>query len=243
MIYLYTDFGSSDIYLGQLKAVLQRQAPGVPLVDLCHDLPSYDVLHAAHLLAAMAGRLDEPKAVLLAVVDPGVGSERRPLVVQADGLWLVGPDNGLLAVTVARARQVRCWEIVWRPATLSRSFHGRDLFAPMAAMLATDSLPPGALRVMDALQPCAVMGELAEIVYVDHYGNALSGLRAASVPTQCVLEVAGQRLPNAGTFADVRPGSAFWYENSLGLVEIAVNQGNAARQLGLEPGTPLRVAR
>ena len=243
MIYLYTDFGSSDLYLGQLKAVLHRQAPGVPLVDLCHELASYDVLHAAHLLAALAGRLDENEAVLLAVVDPGVGSSRRPVVVQADGLWLVGPDNGLLAVVMARARQSRCWEIVWRPETLSRSFHGRDLFAPIVAMLATGTVPAGALKELTALQPCAVMGELAEIVYVDHYGNALSGLRAASLPAQCVLEVGGHRLMQAGTFADVSPGSAFWYENSLGLVEVAVNQGHAAQQLGLQPGTPLRVMR
>lgn len=243
MIYLYTDFGSRDIYLGQLKAALQLRAPGVAVIDLCNDLPDYALLHSAHLLAALAGKLEDRDAVLLCVVDPGVGGPRRPLVLQADGRWLVGPDNGLMAVVASRAKACRCWEILWRPAELSRSFHGRDLFAPVAAMLASGTLPPDALREIGDARPCAEMGDLAEIIYVDHYGNALTGLRAASVAEDARLGVAGAVLARAGTFAEVPPGSAFWYENSLGLVEIAVNQGSAAAQLQLRPGAPVSVLR
>lgn len=243
MIYLYTDFGSRDIYLGQLKAALQQRAPGVAVIDLCNDLPDYELLHSAHLLAALAGRLEDPDAVLLCVVDPGVGGSRRPLVMQADGRWLVGPDNGLLSVVASRTKACRSWEILWRPKELSRSFHGRDLFAPVAAMLASGTLPPDALREIGDAWQCEEVGDLAEIIHVDHYGNALTGLRSTSVPADCRIEVAGRTLSRVGTFSEAEPGSAFWYENSLGLVEVAVNQGSAALQLQLRPGTSISVLR
>jgi S-adenosylmethionine hydrolase len=116
--------------------VLAAQAPRVPVLDLLNDVPDYDVECAAHLLAALAPQF--PAAtVFLAVVDPGVGTRRGAIVVEADGRSFVGPDNGLLSVVYQRAPKRRCRSIAWRPSRLSSSFHGRDLFAPVAARLAT----------------------------------------------------------------------------------------------------------
>ena len=109
-IFLYTDFGSADVYIGQVKAVLHAEAPGSPVIDLLNDAPDFDVAANAHLLAALAQRLP-PAAVTLAVVDPGVGSPRGAVAVEAAGRWFVGPDNGLLSVVAARARGSRCFSL------------------------------------------------------------------------------------------------------------------------------------
>ncbi|HBC09138.1 MAG TPA: hypothetical protein DC046_16375 [Rhodospirillaceae bacterium] len=141
MLVLFSDFGFQGPYVGQMKAVLHAGAPGVPVVDLMHDAPPFDPQSSAYLLAALAGGL-APGAVVLAIVDPGVGTDRRALVVEADGRWFIGPDNGLFALTVRRASKARAWEITWRPEKLSVSFHGRDLFAPVAAEIAAAGHAP-----------------------------------------------------------------------------------------------------
>jgi len=135
MIVLCTDFGPTGPYLGQVKAVLARAAPAVPVIDLFADLPAFAPRLSAYLLAAYADWF-EAGDVILAVVDPGVGGPRGALVVEADGRWFVGPDNGLLELVLRRAERARCFAITWRPPALSATFHGRDLFAPVAARLA-----------------------------------------------------------------------------------------------------------
>src|SRR5205085_2477038 len=134
MIVLFTDYGVGDPYVGQLHAVLAREAPGIPVVDLFHGVPSFDVRAGAYLLPAYVREFPED-SVFLCVVDPGVGGERKPAMVRADGRWYVGPDNGLLSILAARAGSVESYAIAWRPPGLSASFHGRDLFAPVAARL------------------------------------------------------------------------------------------------------------
>src|SRR5262245_6392392 len=151
MIFLYTDFGSADVYVGQVRAVLARMAPAIPVIDLLNDAPRFQIEPAAHLLAALARYLP-PESVTLAVVDPGVGTDRRPIAIRCDERWFVGPDNGLLSVLLARSSAPEVWQIAWRPDTLSRSFHGRDLFAPIAARIATDRLSSGDLLLDGAPQ-------------------------------------------------------------------------------------------
>jgi S-adenosylmethionine hydrolase len=240
MIVLFTDFGLTGPYVGQVKAVLARTAPGVPVIDLFADAPAHDPRLAAYLLAAFAGEFPSG-SVFLAVVDPGVGGPRRPLAVQADGRWYVGPDNGLFELVVRRARSARCVEIAWRPERLSASFHGRDLFAPVAAELAKGHPPPGPECPLAAIRHPELPDDLAQVVYVDGFGNAMTGLRATAVPAAARLVAGGCRLARAGTFSDVSPGDAFWYENANGLVEIAVNQGRADRALGLGVGAVVAV--
>ncbi len=240
MIVLFTDFGPGGPYTGQMKAVLAREAPGVPVIDLADDLPACDPEPAAYLLAAFAPAF-APGAVFVCVVDPGVGSARAPVAVSAGGRWYVGPDNGLLAIAARRAGDARWFAIDWRPPTLSASFHGRDLFAPVAAQLARGDALPGSL-----LDDAAIVGadwpdDRAAIVYIDPYGNAMTGIRAGQLAEDAVVVVGGRRLGRLRTFSDAARGAAFWYENANGLAEIAVNRGRADRALGLGVGTPVAI--
>ena len=241
MIVLFTDFGLSGPYLGQVKAVLARAAPEVPVVDLFADAPAHDVEAAAYLLATYAPAFDEGD-VFLCVVDPGVGTDaREPAVVRADGRFFVGPDNGLFNVVARRARTLAWWEIAWRPERMSASFHGRDLFAPVAARLARGEAVPGAAVEAAARILPGWPEDLARIVYVDRFGNVMTGLRAAMLGPGTVIEAGGQALSFARTFGAVAEGAAFWYANANGLAEIAVNRGRAADVLGLALGDPVTV--
>lgn len=167
-------------------------------------------------------------------MDPGVGGKRDAIVVRADGRYFVGPDNGLLSIVWHRARQRRCWSIRWRPERLTSSFHGRDLFAPVAAALAR-RLPRGWLAPKRAPDVRLDSGELGRVIYIDHYGNAVTGFRKSSQRWR--LRAGGRTLRYARTFEDAK--APFWYENSTGLVEIAAPRGSAARLLRLRIGGPV----
>ena len=244
MLVLYTDFGFQGPYVGQMKAVLHAGAPGVPVVDLMHDAPPFDPQSSAYLLAALAGEL-APGAVVLAIVDPGVGTDRRALVVEADGRWFIGPDNGLFALTVRRASTARVWEITWRPDKLSVSFHGRDLFAPVAAAIAAGGTFVDAFQgretTVQEVDRSTWPDELERIVYIDGFGNAISGMRAENLSPNHWILVHNVEIKGEKTFASVPPDSLFWYANSNGLVEIACNRGRADRRMGLSVGTEVRV--
>jgi len=237
MIVLFTDYGTADPYVGQLHGVLAHQAPGVPVVDLLHTVPNFDIRAGAYLLAALAPQFPAT-TVFVCVVDPGVGGARAPVMVQADERWYVGPDNGLLAVLARRAKRLESYTIHWRPAQLAPSFHGRDLFAPVAARLARGEQPaaaPAPLTVPDWPQ------DLAQVLYIDHYGNAVTGLRAEALTPQRRLRVGRTVLSHARVFDDAPRGRPFWYANSNGLVELALRQGSAARRLRLRVGTLVHV--
>lgn len=240
MIVLFTDFGDAGPYTGQMKAVLGREVPGIQIIDLLHDAPAFDAKRSAYLLASLFP-VFPTGAVFLCVVDPGVGSERRPIVVTADGRFYVGPDNGLFELVLRRANETRLWHITWRPKELSASFHGRDLFAPVAAMLARGEAVPGEVRPVEEARRPDWPDDLAEVIYMDHFGNAMTGIRADALPSGTVLEVKGSRVTKGRTFSDKPTGQPFWYENANGLAEIAVNQGRARELLGLETGTPILI--
>jgi S-adenosyl-L-methionine hydrolase (adenosine-forming) len=240
-IALFTDFGSQDPYVGQVKAVLARDAPRVHVIDLLNDAPPYNVKAGAHLLASLVPACPRG-TVFLAVVDPGVGGARASVVVRADRCSFVGPDNGLLSVFAARAERARVSRIAWTPDKLSSSFHGRDLFAPVAARLATGKLPRGWLAPLDGLGVAFGERDLGEIIYVDRYGNAMTGIRAGGVSRDAKLMVNGRTLRHAPVFSSVREGELFWYENSQGLVEVAANQANAAEMLRVAIGAPVQWA-
>jgi S-adenosylmethionine hydrolase len=241
MIVLCTDFGLEGPYTGQVKTVLYRDAPGIPVIDLFADLPAGKPKPAAYLLAAYALRFP-PGTVLLAVIDPGVGGARPAVALEADRRWYVGPDNGLFELVVRRADHVRGWEIFGQPETMSASFHGRDLFAPAAAQLARGDMPgPPSPRPHEISRHPDWPDDLPEIAYIDHYGNAMTGLRAALLPDGARLAAGGRVFARARTFSDVPAGEVFWYENSNGLAEIAVNAGRADATLGLAVGNSVGV--
>jgi S-adenosyl-L-methionine hydrolase (adenosine-forming) len=239
MLVLYTDYGLASPYVGQLKAVLAREAPGVTAIDLLHEAPAFSPRAAAYLLATLAPEFPEG-AVFVCVVDPGVGTDRRPLTLHADGRWYVGPDNGLLNAVARRAKHCTWYEITWRPERLSATFHGRDLFAPVAAQLARGAVPQGCVCAPpESLDDWPA--DLPEVVYLDPYGNAMTGLRAQIVGGDVVLRANERCFQPARTFADAPPGAAIWYPNSSGAAELAINQGNAAASCGLKVGTKVSV--
>lgn len=235
-IALVTDFGGAGPYVGQMKLRLSELAPDTPVVDLVSDLTPFRPDLAAYVLPALVR--DMARGTLyVCVVDPGVGGDRQALTIEADdGNVFVGPDNGLFAILARRVADCRVRCVEWRPEELSASFHGRDLFAPVAAMLATGK--PLDAREIDsaAMQGMDWPDELYRVTYTDPYGNLMSGIRASCLDRGRVLRVGGHRLAFARTFCEVPPGRPFWYENAFGLVELAVNQGRADRVLGLVPG-------
>lgn len=239
MIVLFTDFGPAGPYTGQVKTVLARQAPGVPVIDLFTDAPAFDPQSSAYLLEPYTRDLPAG-TVVLAVVDPGVGTARRPLIVDADGRVFIGPDNGLFEMLRRRTRSFEASVIDWRPAKeLSATFHGRDLFAPVAAKVVRGERPASIPVASGLLGRPDWPDDLPRIVYIDAYGNAMTGMRAETLGKGVRVVVGETSVPYADTFEEVPPGTPLWYGNSNGLVEIAVNCGRADRSLGLCVGTPL----
>jgi S-adenosyl-L-methionine hydrolase (adenosine-forming) len=241
VITLLTDFGTADGYVGEMKGVLLACAPGAQLVDLTHDVPPQDV-ESGRLVVARCWRRFPPGTVHVAVVDPGVGSERRALAVESDGRLLVGPDNGLLspALLLAGARAIA----LSIPSGASATFHGRDVFAPAAAALATGTPlealgspveDPVVRRTPEAHRrdDGAIVGE---IITIDRFGNAVTNLVGR---LGGALEVGGRTLPVCRTYADVDVGLPAALVGSTGLIEVAVREGNAAQQFGLRRGSPV----
>ncbi len=244
MIFLFTDFGATGPYIGQMEAVLRRAAPEVPVINLFANVPAFDVQGAAYLLAAYTADV-VPGDVVLSIVDPGVGTSREAIVMRADDRWFVGPENGLMAIVARCAQRCDLWRIRWRPQQLSASFHGRDLFAPVAAELGRGVLSAAAERLAAAdvnsvLRP-AWPDDHAAIISFDHYGNAVTGLRASAVKSGASLKCAGHTITPAEIFGSVPRGTPFWYVNSSGLVEIAANQASVQQVLGLEQGALVQV--
>jgi len=234
MIVLFTDFGMGGPYVGQVHAVLAHKAPAVPVIDLFHEVPRHDIRAASYLLPAYA-RDFPPGTIFICVVDPGVGGARRAVIVKADHRWYVGPDNGLFHILARRARDLECHEIRWRPVQLSASFHGRDLFAPVAAQLVHGLMPDSMPATLTPPVP-DWPEDLPEVLYIDHFGNAITGLRAECLGRDVRLRIGGTGLASAHTFSEVPTGQSFWYENANGLVEIAANQARASDLLGIAVG-------
>ena len=234
MLFFYTDFGSQGPYLGQMEAVIRQIHPTVPVIHLLSNAPTAHPEHSSYLLAALSRQLPAG-SVLLCVVDPGVGGDRYPVVMQADGRWFVGPDNGLFDVVALTSQSSQWWIIEWRPERLSASFHGRDLFAPIAARIASHdwNWPKRAYPGPDLHQTPA---DIYEIIYTDHYGNLVSGLRYRADHAGHILHLKHHRIPQARTFGDVPKASLFWYQNSMNLVEIAANRARADTLLEAQAG-------
>ncbi|MCG5517129.1 MULTISPECIES: SAM hydrolase/SAM-dependent halogenase family protein [Ectothiorhodospira] len=235
MLVTYTDFGLTGPYTGQLEAVLRQLAPGVPVVHLQADAPAFNPRAAGCLLKSLVTPF-APGSVLVCVVDPGVGTARDPIWVHAHGRIFVGPDNGLLAAVTRDDPDAQVHRILWRPPQLSNSFHGRDLFAPVAAALAKGEAVASECVTPERLCGADWPAELSEVIYVDVYGNLVTGLPAQAVPSESVLNLGGWSIAHRRVFGEAVPGEPFWYANSMGLVEVAVPQGNAADLLKVGMG-------
>jgi len=243
MIFLYTDFGLEGPYVGQVKAVLHQAAPRVPVFDLFADAPDRRPKEAAYLLAAYVESCP-PDSHFLCVVDPGVGGDRPPVALKLGRSWFVGPGNGLFELVQRRAAgaESETYVIDWRPDRLSASFHGRDLFAPVIGRLAAGASPEEAgLRRADPPRFADWPDDLPAVIYRDRYGNLMTGLRATTIARNKLIRLDGHDIAWAETFSAAAPGQAFWYVNSAGLVEIAVNGGSAASALSAGPGSGIEI--
>jgi len=241
IITLLTDFGTADGYVGEVKGVILARVPDATIIDITHDIPPQDV-EAARLVVARVWRRFPPATVHVVVVDPGVGTERASLAVRSDDRFLVGPDNGVLspALLVADALTVR----LIAPPDASATFHGRDVFAPAAAALASGisiedlgaPMPHPCIRRTPEPKRMPDGALAGEVISVDRFGNAITnivGLRAGTV------DVAGLSLLLRRTYGEVELGKALAIVGSTGLIEIAVRDGSAARTLDLRRGTPV----
>ena len=256
-----SDFGLQDDFVGTCHGVIKRIAPETQIVDITHGIPAQQILQGALVLASTLPYV--PVGVHLAVVDPGVGSPRRALALRdEDGRFFVGADNGLLIPAAESAGIAGAHELAnpdYALETISRTFHGRDLFAPAAAHLsagvAIEELGPpidqDALVRLDLPQPELGPDRIgATVLYVDSFGNvALNVTRehVASVGivpgTQVELELGGERFyaVAARTFADARAGDIMLYEDSYRNMSVAISGGNAAEMLHARAGQSLRI--
>ena len=262
-ITLTTDFGLRDAYVGVMKGVIARIAPDANVIDLTHHVGPQNILHGALVLEAAAGQF--PKGTIhVAVVDPGVGSERKPLAAQiGDDIYIV-PDNGLLTFVLAKhplREAVVLDNARYHNDEVSSTFHGRDIFAPCAAHLAAgaalDDLGSavGELVTLDVPNPEQIStNELrANVLYIDHFGNAVTNLTrdrfgsfiGSREPCSASLayDQGGRlhRIALCSTFADVEPGEPVAYFGSTHRLEIAVRNGSAADVLGMQPGAAINV--
>ncbi len=240
MILLFTDFGSAGPYTGQMQAVINQLAPEAAVIPLVSDAPTANPVASSYLLAALRNSFPA-NSIFLSIVDPGVGGLRRAVVLYADGQYFVGPDNGLFNTIAVHSTGQPSWsEITWQPEICSNSFHGRDIFAPVAAAL----VEKRAESMLAVITPPSLKQwpvDLTQIIYFDYFGNALTGLRYTDTFSGQLLRVNNISIQQADTFSDVPKGDAFWYENANGLIAIAVNQGRAGELLGLKIGTDVEI--
>jgi len=256
-----SDFGLKDDFVGTCHGVIKRIAPGAQIIDITHGIPPTSILQGALVLANTIDFM--PIGVHLAIVDPGVGGPRRPLALRdTEGRLYVGPDNGLLLPAASKRGVDEAHELAnpeYALESISRTFHGRDLFAPAAAHLATGvalaelgpPVDPESLIRLDLPEPVFREGAIqATLLYVDSFGNIALNLDRDDVEalgissgTRVELELAGERYyaVMARTFADARPGDVILYEDSYKNMSLAISRGSAARMLHASPGQEILI--
>jgi S-adenosyl-L-methionine hydrolase (adenosine-forming) len=253
VVALLTDFGSRDGYVGSMKGVLVSDAPDAQIVDITHEVPPGDVLAAAWILAT-AWRSFPTRTVFLCVVDPGVGSARRGVAVAAQGMLLVGPDNGVFTLLTEEAGGVQAVELtrpeLWRQPP-SPVFHGRDIFAPVAAALARGTPLENVgqpVRELHALPVAKATRQpdgsvLGHVIHIDRFGNCITDIGAALLPERpFVVRVAGKTVGDIVQYYAQGPEDRVAaLVNSSGYLEIAVRGSSAADALQLRRGDGIEV--
>ncbi|WP_016951464.1 S-adenosyl-l-methionine hydroxide adenosyltransferase family protein [Anabaena sp. PCC 7108] len=241
---LLSDFGDNDVYVAVMKGVISQINPGLKLVDLTHQIPPQN-LAAARFCLMNAYPYFPVGTVHLAVVDPGVGSQRRAIALQLAQGFLIGPDNGIFSGITSKNQVIKAVELTnlnyWRTSQPSSTFHGRDIFAPVAAHLANGvslqelgrEINPTTLVKLD-IGECfeTATGVTGCIQYIDHFGNLVSNIPGSYVQGKTwSVKVANLTMPGCETYSDVQNQEALALVGSHGWVEIAINSGNAYMQL------------
>ncbi|MBN1476488.1 SAM-dependent chlorinase/fluorinase [Candidatus Sumerlaeota bacterium] len=258
---LFTDYGTEGHYVGALKGAIVQAWPDVVIDDVTHGVPAFDIAGGSFLLAS-ASREWPLGTVFVVVVDPGVGTARRSVALETgNGLIFVGPDNGIFTHVIQEFGLVRIHEItnesLFRPGALSSTFHGRDVYGPLGAHLAS-GLPLRAVGpalesavLLRVEEPRIAEGEVnGQVVFTDHYGNVMTNIPAEMLDEMGVevedrliitTDIQMRTVPFVHTYASVPDGSPLALINSQGLLELAVNQGSMAEEIGVATGDMLRI--
>jgi S-adenosylmethionine hydrolase len=248
IVTLTTDFGTRDFYAAAMKAVLIGHCPAVRLIDVTHDVPRHDLLCGSITLERAIDGFP-PRTVHLAVVDPGVGTDRRILIADLKNQWIVCPDNGLITWAWRRLGPGHAYELTWRPdGPVSNTFHGRDIMAPAAGMLADGTPVRDLARPIDDpilldVTPATPADRAARVIHIDQFGNATTniGHEALASFANKVIRVRNRTVGKLRrTYWDVAPGKPLALIGSSGLLEIAVRDGSAQDALKLKVGDEVR---
>jgi S-adenosyl-L-methionine hydrolase (adenosine-forming) len=255
LITLTTDFGASDHFVGVMKGVMLGIAPSARIVDITHEIQAFEVTEGAFVIA-QAYRYFPKKTVHVVVVDPGVGSARRPLLAEMAGQYFVAPDNGVLSMIFSReknkVRHITNERYFLHP--VSRTFHGRDIFAPVAAHLARGITPARFGKLVqdhlrlsfDKIQRTGKRSWTGAVLRVDRFGNLITNLHIDDFPSITTrpfeLNLGLEKLTRlAVTFAEGNPGEPTVLVGSSGYLEVAANQASAAKTLGCGVGSPVEL--
>ena len=258
IVALLTDFGTDDSYVAEMKGVMLSLNPDLHFVDITHSIPPGDVRQAAYLLWRSYARFPSG-TIFLSVVDPGVGSDRKILVLQTNEHIFVAPDNGLLTL-IANEQEYRAWEVMGRslmPEKVSATFHGRDIMAPACAQLSLGSVNPsdfGPRR--QEIVKFKVAGLIStassiegEVISIDRFGNVITNIPAerSAKPGESanVRVLIGQEAIDSisKTYSSVKEGETVAYIGSAALIELAINGGDFARRFAVKPGDTVRVVK
>jgi S-adenosyl-L-methionine hydrolase (adenosine-forming) len=245
IITLTTDFGLTDWYVAAMKAVLLRHCPDARLVDVTHEVGQGDILGASIALERAIHAFGEG-TIHLAVVDPGVGSGRRLLVANIAGQTVVVPDNGLVTWAWRRRGAGTAWEIVWMPNVSSNTFHGRDILAPVAGMIAAGMAVEKLARPMTDpvlldIAPAEAPASSGVIIHIDHFGNCTTNIPGMALAGPIAVRTGGAEIGMYRTYSDVGVGQSLALIGSSDLLEIAVRDGSAAEDLGLKVGDAITI--
>ncbi|MER3428231.1 MAG: hypothetical protein C4334_09035 [Pyrinomonas sp.] len=256
-ITLLTDFGTADYFVGAMRGVILARHPQARIYDITHEIPAHDVRAGAFTLLAAYGEFPE-RTVHVAVVDPGVGSARRPVLIATPRYFFVGPDNGLFSYVCEREGQWRAFHLTeakFFRQPLSSTFHGRDIFAPVAAAVSSGTPPEEfgpEIHDLETLEPLAPQRishhQLrANVIHIDRFGNCITNiaredLSAEELARGITLTLAGQPIRHlVRFFAEGRTGEPFAYWGSAGFLEIALKLDSAAHKLGVQRGQEVLV--
>ncbi len=256
IVTLTTDFGTGDHFAAVMKGVILGICPNATLVDISHEIRPFEITEAAFVIS-QAYRFFPKKTIHVVVVDPGVGTARRPVLMEAGGQYFIGPDNGVFSMVFTRekhkVREITCSRFFLKP--VSATFHGRDIFAPLAAHLANGTTPaqfgkPVADYLRMNLEHPPRTGKrtwTGLILKIDRFGNLITNLHIDEFPDLHLrpfeMQVGVKNLSKiAQTFADTDPGEAFLIVGSSGYLEVVANQASAARLLGCGTGAPVELS-
>jgi S-adenosylmethionine hydrolase len=232
-----SDFGTRDAYVAQVKARILTAVPDVCIVDITHDIPSYAVLSGAWLLFTSYSCFPQG-SIHLAAIDPGVGTERPIIIVKKDGHIFIGPDNGIFSFLYPAEEVI---EVTWRPTgRISPTFHGRDIFAPVAAMVLNDPACEGIGTLLE--NPVTLDIHQPMVVHIDKFGNVVTNIECSRMKTGVVLHCGKTGIDRiARTFSDIPDGELALVCGSSNTIEVVANRESAAQMTGAYVGMPIQL--